>query len=254
MKLAVAQFNPTVGDIEHNLTRMLPLINKAARGGADLIVFPELSVLGYPPRDLLGRSEIISRVWEALQQEIIPASYNIGILLGAPARNPGSDRLYNAALLYHGGGLSGRQDKTLLPNYDVFDESRYFSPAKQWAPLTFQGEKLGVTICEDIWNDKDYWDRQKYEIDPVEKLMAQGAEYIINLSASPYHYGKRRLRAAMLGAVARKYRKNVIYVNQVGGNDELIFDGSSMVFDVHGKVLWQGKPFEEDFVGPQLKN
>ncbi|KUK41741.1 MAG: NH(3)-dependent NAD(+) synthetase [Clostridia bacterium 62_21] len=247
MKIAVAQINPTVGDVGGNVARMLRLVEKAARAGAALIVFPELGVIGYPPRDLLFRPEVVTRVQDVLQRQILPASLRIGILVGAPVRDPARERLYNAALLFYGGRLVGRQDKSLLPNYDVFDESRYFEPAAARQPLLFLGKKLGVTICEDIWNDKDYWDRRRYETDPVEELVARGAELIVNLSASPYHYGKRRLRADMLGSIARKYGRSVIFVNQVGANDELVFDGSSLVFDTRGCVVWQGRAFEEDF-------
>jgi len=247
VKIAVAQINPTVGDVGGNVARMLRLVEKAARAGAALIVFPELGVIGYPPRDLLFRPEVVTRVQDVLQRQILPASLRIGILVGAPVRDPARERLYNAALLFYGGRLVGRQDKSLLPNYDVFDESRYFEPAAARQPLLFLGKKLGVTICEDIWNDKDYWDRRRYETDPVEELVARGAELIVNLSASPYHYGKRRLRADMLGSIARKYGRSVIFVNQVGANDELVFDGSSLVFDTRGCVVWQGRAFEEDF-------
>jgi len=247
VKIAVAQINPTVGDVGGNVARMLRLVEKAARAGAALIVFPELGVIGYPPRDLLFRPEVITRVQDVLQRQILPASLRIGILVGAPVRDPARERLSNAALLFYGGRLVGRQDKSLLPNYDVFDESRYFEPAAARQPLLFLGKKLGVTICEDIWNDKDYWDRRRYETDPVEELVARGAELIVNLSASPYHYGKRRLRADMLGSIARKYGRSVIFVNQVGANDELVFDGSSLVFDTRGCVVWQGRAFEEDF-------
>lgn len=247
MKIAVGQINPTVGDVGGNVARMLRLVEKAARAGAPLIVFPELGVIGYPPRDLLLRPEVIMRIQDVLQRQILPASLRIGILIGAPVRAPVRERLYNAALLFYGGRLVGRQDKSLLPNYDVFDESRYFEPAAARQPLLFLGKKLGVTICEDIWNDKDYWDRRRYQTDPVEELVARGAELIVNLSASPYHYGKRRLRADMLGSIARKYGRSVIFVNQVGANDELVFDGSSLVFDTRGCVVWQGRAFEEDF-------
>lgn len=247
MKIAVAQINPTVGDVGGNVARMLRLVEKAARAGAALIVFPELGVIGYPPRDLLFRPEVITRVQDVLQRQILPASLRTGILVGAPVRDPARERLYNAALLFYGGRLVGRQDNSLLPNYDVFDESRYFEPAAAREPLLFLGKKLGVTICEDIWNDKDHWDRRRYETDPVEELVAREAELIVNLSASPYHYGKRRLRADMLGSIARKYGRSVIFVNQVGANDELVFDGSSLVFDPQGCVVWQGRAFEEDF-------
>ncbi|MGQ9531627.1 MAG: NAD+ synthase [Desulfotomaculales bacterium] len=247
MKIAVAQLNPTVGDLGGNVARMLRLVAKARRAGAALVVFPELSVTGYPPRDLLLRPELIAGVREALEREIRPASADIGILVGAPVPGTAGERLRNAALLFHGGRPVGRQDKSLLPDYDVLEESRYFEPAAAREPLLFLGRRLGVTICEDVWNDKDYWDRRRYEIDPVEELVARGAELIVNLSASPYHYGKRRLRADMLGSMARKYARILVFVNQVGANDELIFDGSSLVCDPRGYIVWQGRAFEENF-------
>ncbi|GAW93898.1 hypothetical protein KKC1_30210 [Calderihabitans maritimus] len=239
------QFNPTVGDVIGNAGRILEAVDKAVEIGADLVIFPELSLVGYPPRDLLWRPELLRAVEKVLKEEIAPASRKIGILLGAPVQD--GDRLYNASLLFHGGELYGRQDKTLLPSYDVFDETRYFKSAEARQPVVFRGVALGLTVCEDIWNDKDYWNRRFYEVDPIEELVARGAEVLFNISASPYHYGKRRLRADMLAHTARKYGCPVVYVNQVGGNDELIFDGSSLVFNSQGELVWEGRAFAEDF-------
>ena len=163
MKIVMAQINPVIGDIGYNVDKMLKLVGKALEKKAHLIVFPELAVIGYPARDLLLRPEIVNRIENALRENILPASSHIGILLGAPVKDPLSERLYNSSLLFYDGSVVGRQDKMLLPNYDVFDESRYFQPAEECRPFIFQGRKLGVTICEDIWNDEDYWNHCRYE-------------------------------------------------------------------------------------------
>ncbi|WP_242868710.1 NAD(+) synthase [Desulfotomaculum copahuensis] len=309
MIIAMAQLNPTIGDLAGNTGKIVKAAEQARRAGAALAVFPELAVTGYPPRDLLCRPDFLRRVARVLEETIAPASREIPLLLGAPvagapvgaglsgpnagaappciqkageaphgfsATNPGADAgnadadhacpetrdragrgvipagpagfLYNAALLYAGGRLVGRQDKSLLPDYDVFDESRYFKPAAVREPVWFAGRRLGVTICEDIWNDKDYWNRQLYEIDPVEELAARGAELIINISASPYHYGKIGQRVDMLCRVAAKHRVGIIYVNQAGGNDELIFDGTSLAVDARGGLAALAGSFVEDLV------
>ena len=245
MKIAIAQINPTVGDIEGNLEKILSKIKKAEDLSSDIIIFSELSLIGYPPRDLLYNPDIVKKIKEVLRDKVTPASQNIGVILGVPSYEEG--KIYNSALFFYEGKLLARQDKTLLPNYDVFDEVRYFKPARFTHPVVFNGKRLGITICEDIWNDKDYWDRRLYDVDPIEDLIFQGIDIIINISASPYHYSKRSLRIDMLSYIAKKYKKIVVYVNQVGGNDELIFDGSSLVIDEGGCVIWEGKNFEEDF-------
>lgn len=244
MRIAIAQINPTVGDLKGNIEKISREINRAKSLSSDLVIFPELSVIGYPPRDLIYNVELAGSIERILKNSIIPLSYDIGIIIGSPSYD---DNIYNSALFFYEGRLFFRQDKMLLPSYDVFDETRYFKPAKNISPITFKGERLGITICEDIWNDKDYWNRRLYEIDPVEKLVLQGIDIIINISASPYHYGKKTLRIDMLTHIAKKYKKKIIYVNQIGGNDELIFDGSSLVIDEKGYIIWEGKSFEEDF-------
>ncbi|WP_242656214.1 NAD+ synthase [Desulfofundulus thermosubterraneus] len=247
MRIALAQLNPTIGDIGGNTGKMRKVVEAVRRAGADLVIFPELAVTGYPPRDLLCRRDFLRRVEEALREEVAPLSRGPALLVGAPVQGEG-EFLYNAALLYTGGSLCFRQDKSLLPNYDVFDESRYFRPARERAPVRLGDFNLGLTICEDIWNDKDYWNRRLYEIDPVEELVAKGADLIINLSASPYHYGKIGLRVDMIRSIARKYGRPLIYANQVGGNDELIFDGSSLAVNPSGQVACLAAGFEEDVV------
>ncbi|MBE3588883.1 MAG: NAD+ synthase [Thermoanaerobacteraceae bacterium] len=256
MRVAMAQLNPTIGDIGGNVTKIRQVAVKACRAGADLVVFPELAVTGYPPRDLLCRRDFLQRVERALAEEMAPLSREVALIVGAPVRgaaqgdgeNTDRDFLYNAALLYTEGRLAGRQDKSLLPNYDVFDESRYFYPAGSRMPVRLRGMNLGLTICEDIWNDKDYWNRQIYEVDPVEEMVARGADLILNISASPYHYGKIGLRLDMLRSIARKHHRPVIYVNQIGGNDELIFDGTSLAVDAGGEVVCLAASFEEELV------
>ncbi|MCL6447003.1 MAG: NAD+ synthase [Armatimonadetes bacterium] len=244
MKILVAQLNPIIGKIKSNTEKILRVVDLARRIKTDLVVFPELALIGYPPRDLLWRRELLEQGEAVLSKKIAPASTQVGILIGAPVREEGD--LYNAALLFAGGRLAGRQDKTLLPDYDVFEESRYFQPAKERKPVLFQGVKLGLTVCEDVWNDKDYWNRRLYPLDPVEELITQGADLIINISASPYYLGKIGLRADMLQKMAAKYRKAFLYVNQVGGNDELIFDGTSLAVDPRGETICRAGSFGED--------
>jgi len=245
MKISLSQINPTVGDLRGNTEKIIKEIEKAKDLSSDLIVFPELSLIGYPPRDLIYNPDLARAVGKVINDVIAPTSYDIGIILGCPSYDGNS--IYNSALFFYKGRLFFRQDKTLLPSYDVFDETRYFKPAKDISTISFRGLRLGITICEDIWNDKDYWNRRLYEVDPVEKLISQGIDLIINISASPYYYKKCSLRLDMLTHIAKKYKKEIIYVNQVGGNDELIFDGSSLVVDKNGFILWRGKAFEEDF-------
>ncbi len=262
MLVAVAQLNPTVGDIGGNVRKIIEAVENAVRAGAHLAVFPELAVTGYPPRDLLCRRDFLARVEYMLAEVLAPRSRDIAVLIGAPVREEtGPERssgygaaaedavvLFNSALLYSGGRLIGRQDKSLLPNYDVFDESRYFRPASARKPVLFKGGKLGLTVCEDIWNDKDYWNRRLYDVDPVEELAGQGAELVINISASPYHYGKTGLRLDMLRNMARKHGTGFVYANQVGGNDELIFDGASMVVNRDGNMVCMAESFAEDLL------
>ncbi len=244
MRVALAQINPVVGDLPYNIEKILTYTKKALSAGAELVVFPELTLTGYPPRDLLFSDKFLDAVNKAVEQ-LLPASVDIGILIGAPCRD--NDALYNTALLLHGGKIAGRQNKSLIPYYDVFDEQRYFTPAEERNCIDFKGLRLGVTVCEDVWNDKDFWDRRRYKIDPVEELVQKGAGLIINLSASPYHYGKHRLRCDMLGKAAARHEVDIIYVNQVGGNDHLLYDGSSCAVNSTGTVCLQLRNFAEDF-------
>ncbi len=247
MKIAVAQLNPTIGHLQGNSEKMQRFIRKARGDNVDLIIFPELAITGYPPRDLLLYNAFLDQVEKIIYEDIIPLTEGITVLLGAPWREKDRDEssLYNAALVLKDRNIISRHDKTLLPNYDVFDERRYFIPATMRNPVTVNGVKIAVTICEDIWNDKDYWERRLYPDDPLEELFRQEAELLINISASPYHLGKAGEREKMLRALAGKYKVPLFYVNQVGGNDELLFDGSSVVCSGSGDFYYQAEPFQE---------
>lgn len=246
MKIAVAQFNPTVGDIKGNIDKMTDIIKCSRSSGAQLVVFPEMAIIGYPPKDLLLNPDFIAALKHYTETRLLPVSNSIGILFGTVTADEQSDKLYNSALLAYDGKIIGRQDKTLLPNYDVFEESRYFEPAVDRQCMEFNGLKLGVSICEDIWNDKDFWDRPRYPIDVIAELAYQQPDIFINLSASPYHYGKFALRSKMIQRIAAKYHIPIIYANQIGANDELIFDGGSFCIDSSGVKVAQAKVFDED--------
>jgi NAD+ synthase (glutamine-hydrolysing) len=249
MKIAVGQLNPTVGDIAGNLAKLEAALAGAA-GKADLVVFPELFLTGYPPRDLLENSRFNRRVEDALARvaELSRRFPDTGILLGAPIASGQAvgKGLYNAALLFSGGEIVHRQAKTLLPSYDVFDETRYFDPAPRQVPCDFRGEKLGISICEDIWNAPEFWPRRYYREDPIRALAEQGATILINIAASPFTAGKDRIRFRLLSGQAKRYRLPLLYVNQVGGNDELIFEGASFLLDRDGRAAAVLKDFAEE--------
>ena len=247
MRIAVAQYNPTIGDLEGNTSKTIDFIVKAKEQKCDLVVFPELSITGYPPRDLLLRSAFLKACDRALHQ-ILPYTKGIGVIIGTVMAGSYDHLLYNSAILVEDGIITGRVDKSLLPNYDVFDEARYFHPSKQIKCLRFRGKKLGVSICEDIWNDEDIFGHQKYARNILDELSEDSPDIFINLSASPYHYGKHQIRMDMIAHYTRKYGIPFIYTNQIGGNDELVFDGSSMVYDGSGQLVLHAKPFEEDII------
>lgn len=252
VRVAIVQLNPIVGDVSGNVLRIAKAAERAIAERAGLAVFSELCLVGYPPRDLLMRKELFDAVEKELSRALLPLSNDISMIIGAPVKERGET--YNSALLLREGKIAARQDKTLLPNYDVFDELRYFKPSTLRVPFVIGEEVVAVTICEDAWNDKDFWERRMYDMDPVEELVGKGARLVINISASPYHFGKRRFRAKMLSHSAKKYGIPIVFVNQVGGNDELIFDGSSMVINQNGEVVWEAKPFTEDFHIIDLEN
>ena len=250
MRLALAQLNTTVGDLRGNCARIRDAYQRASDAGADLMLVPELAITGYPPRDLLAKRRFVQDNLHALDELAGPVSAT-GLLVGYVDHNPhrpGREYL-NAAALLHRGKIVARRYKTLLPTYDVFDEDRYFQPADTNSIVELAGTKLAVTICEDIWNAQDYWSARLYRRDPVEELVATGQpDIILNISASPFHLGKATLRHDMLRAVAVKYRVPLAYCNLVGGNDELVFDGQSLVFDSAGNLLAQGAAFQEDLL------
>ena len=248
MKIALAQFNPTVGDFEGNRARILEMARAAQSGGADLAVFSELCLCGYPPQDLIERPSFAERNQKELAAlaKDIPLPSLVGFV-GKAQDNTGKPVANSAALIARGKILF-EQRKMLLPTYDVFDETRYFQPATIQDAFVFGPETLGITICEDSWNDKSFWPERLYDRDPVAELVGKGSTLILNISSSPYTLGKRGLRHDMLGAVAKDRSVPVVYVNQVGGNDSLIFDGSSVAFTPDGRVAALAKSFEEDLV------
>ncbi len=248
MKIALAQFNPTVGDFAGNAARMLSLAGQAKQRGADLAVFTELCLCGYPPQDLLERPAFLDRNMDELKA--LAAKIPLPGLVGYAGRvkNGTGKTVANKAALLCGGRVVFEQSKMLLPTYDVFDESRYFQPADKQVVYSFRDEKLGITICEDVWNDPNFWPTRLYERDPVVELTRQGSSVLLNLSASPYTIDKRNLRIEMLRAIAMKQQRPVVYVNQVGGDDNLIFDGASMAITGDGRVAAQALAFQEDLV------
>jgi NAD+ synthetase len=249
MKVALAQLDTTVGDLSGNEAKIMAVYRRGLEAGAELVVCPELSVSGYPPRDLLLKRRFVAQNLEALER-LATATGDAGLLVGYVGRNthnPGREVTNSVALLYKGKVVTTRV-KTLLPTYDVFDEDRYFEPAAGNHPVDFGGQKIGLTICEDIWNDEDFWPERRYQHNPPVELVEAGASIIFNVSASPWHLGKSRTRFEMLRSLAIKTRRPVVLCNQVGGNDELVFDGGSLVFNRAGELIGQGKLFEEDFL------
>src|SRR6202142_2408631 len=248
MKIALAQFNPTVGDFEGNSVRILELARLAQKGGAEIAVFSELCLCGYPPQDLIERPAFVRRNQETLAKlaQAVPIPALVGYV-GKAQDDTGKPVANSAAVIGHGKILF-EQRKMLLPTYDVFDESRYFQPAHTQHPFLLGAATLGITICEDIWNDKNFWAQPLYERDPVAELIAKGSSVVLNISSSPYTIDKRGVRHGMLQAMATRHQVPVVYVNQVGGNDSLIFDGSSVAFLPDGRVAARAKSFEEDLV------
>jgi NAD+ synthase (glutamine-hydrolysing) len=249
MKIALAQFNPTVGDFEGNSKRILQLADEAKGRGADLAVFSELCVCGYLPLDLLERPAFIQRNIDTLKDLAyhMPLTAVVGYA-GHAEHNGTGKSIANKAALIHEGRVVFEQSKMLLPTYDVFDESRYFQPGDRQYVFGLNREQLGITVCEDAWNDKNFWAKPLYARDPVTELVQQGTSVLLNISASPYTIDKRSLRLEMLRSIAQRHRRPVIYVNQVGGNDSLIFDGASMALAADGSIAAQAKAFEDDLV------
>jgi NAD+ synthase (glutamine-hydrolysing) len=248
MKIALAQFNPTVGDFAGNSARILSLAEKGRQRGADLAVFSELCLCGYLPQDLLERPSFIDRNHHELKE--LASKLPLPTIVGYAGRvkNGTGKSIANKAALICSGRVVFEQSKMLLPTYDVFDESRYFQPADRQSAYGFGREQLGITICEDVWNDKNFWAQCRYDRDPVTELIGQGITVLLNISASPYTIDKRALRLEMLQSIAVNQHRPVVYVNQVGGDDSLIFDGASMALTAEGKVAAQALAFEEDLI------
>jgi NAD+ synthetase len=251
VKIALAQINPTVGDFSGNLEKIVAASRRAAGLGARLTVFSELVICGYPPADFLEKPSFLARCRTAVDELAaataeLPTAVLAGVALAAEGES--GKPAVNAAVLLDGGRLLLEQHKRLLPFYDVFDEQRYFAASRPQQVVELAGVRLAVTICEDAWNDKNFWPRRLYKIDPMEELMRQQPAVHINLSSSPFWHGKRAMRRQMLAAIARRDGVPVLLSNQVGGNDSLIFDGSSLALDARGELIAQADSFEEDLV------
>jgi NAD+ synthase/NAD+ synthase (glutamine-hydrolysing) len=250
MRIALLQINPTAGDLKGNAALIVQGVRAARLQGADLAVTPELALMGYLPRDLLMNRDFVRRSGHVLAEVAAETADGPPALVGVATANP-SDMgrpLFNSALLLKGGSVGPAFHKTLLPTYDVFDEDRYFEPGQGPQMLEWNGIRLGISICEDVWNDRDFWSRRRYHRDPIEELAQAGAQAIVNLSASPFTVGKQQNREKMFGHMARKYGLPVVYVNQVGGNDDLVFDGRSGAYDAQGRVLARARGFREDLL------
>jgi NAD+ synthase/NAD+ synthase (glutamine-hydrolysing) len=249
VKIALGQINPTVGDFSGNAAKMIEFSRRAQAAGAGLILFPELSVCGYPPRDLVERPSFVARNRESAER-IAEATRGIAVICGlvTPANSDTGKSVMNSAALLQDGKIAFLQSKMLLPTYDVFDEMRNFAPAKSQELFPFCGNRMALTVCEDAWNDKLFWPKRLYVVDPIEALVRAGGNFVLNISASPFWIGKREVRRDMLASIARQHKVPVAMVNQVGGNDSLLFDGSSVVLNAEGKIIAQGRSFEEDLV------
>jgi NAD+ synthase/NAD+ synthase (glutamine-hydrolysing) len=250
MKIALLQVNPIVGDVAGNARRILDALRQAAANGADLAATPELALVGYLPRDLLLNPGFVRRSWDALDRLAREAADLPPVIVGLPEPNPSDTGrpLFNTAALLRGGRIDERFRKALLPTYDVFDEDRYFEPFHGPQLLDIAGHRVGISICEDIWNDRDFWKRRRYHHDPIEELIRARATIVLNVSASPFTAGKHRRREEMLSSMAAKHRIPIAYVNQFGGNDDLVFDGRSCMFNADGAVFARGRAFDADVV------
>jgi NAD+ synthase (glutamine-hydrolysing) len=249
MRVALAQLNPTVGDVAGNAELIRDAIEQARQAGAQLVVFPEMTVMGYPPKDLLLKPVAIEQSVEAVEQ-LAGLCTDIAAIIGyvCPSDRLAGRALYNAAAVCHGGRVVARVIKSLLPAYDVFDEHRYFEPGPGNDIAMISGRKLGISICEDLWNDDDHVSRRLYHINPIKDLAERGADVFINCSASPFVMGKPMYRQRLFSASARRYGLPLLYCNQVGGNDELVFDGHSCAFDATGQLIAQARGFEADLL------
>jgi NAD+ synthase/NAD+ synthase (glutamine-hydrolysing) len=251
MRLALGQINPTVGDLDGNARLILDASRRAAASGAHLVLFPELSLNGYPPRDLVEVPSFLRRTRERLERLACEtADLGADVLVGfvGQAREAGEHRASNSAALLSGGRVVFEQQKMLLPTYDVFDEWRYFAPAHEQHVCEIRGVRVGVTICEDVWNDKEFWERPRYRRDPITELSGLGIDLLVNIASSPYHMTKRGFREEMLRSAVARLGVPAVMVNQVGGNDQLLFDGSSFALDARGRIVARALSFEPDLV------
>ncbi len=249
VKIALGQINTTIGDFSGNAEKIVTFAQRARAAGAELVMFPELSICGYPPRDLVENPAFVARNQQTAEH-IAAATRGIAVICGlvTAAHAKTGKSVMNSAALLSDGRIQVIQSKMLLPTYDVFDESRNFAPAQRQEMFTIGGLRVALTVCEDAWNDKSFWNRRLYVVDPVEELMRAGGEVLLNISASPFYARKQELRRQILSALATKYKVPVVMVNQVGGNDSLVFDGSSMAIAPDGRIKAQAKCFEEDLV------
>jgi NAD+ synthase (glutamine-hydrolysing) len=250
LRIALLQINPTAGDLSGNSALIVRGVRAAQLQGADLVVTPELALMGYLPRDLLMSKGFVDRSCQMLIGIAEELRNSPALLVGVATPNPAEmgRPLFNSAILLKEGSVGPAFHKTLLPTYDVFDEDRYFEPAEALQILDWKGRRLGISICEDVWNDRDFWQRRRYHSDPVEALAQAGVDAILNLSASPFTVGKQLMREEMLGHMAERHRIPLAYVNQVGGNDDLVFDGRSCAFDAQGRMFARAKGFAEDIL------
>ena len=255
VRIALAQIDTTVGAFDANASRILDRTKEAAEKGAQLVLFPELALSGYPPKDFLELGEFVDRCRAALEELSTDAVFSrVPALVGFPERHRGAGAgLYNAVALLQRGSVAAIIRKCLLPTYDVFDEGRYFDPAPEPGPLLeVAGTRLGVSICEDLWNDKQFWKQPRYLRDPIEELAAKGAELLVNVSASPYAMGKPEVRRRMVSAAARRHGLPIAMCNLVGGNDSLVFDGRSLLVRANGELQREAAAFREDLIVEEL--
>ena len=251
MRIALAQINNTVGDLDANAAKILEFAKQADEAGAHLVVFPELALSGYPPRDLVEKDSFLDRTDTALQKLAADtAALKITLIVGYVSRSPehSAIKAQNSAAVIANGRVVLKQTKMLLPNYDVFDEARYFEPGSSQELVTIAGHRVALAICEDAWNDKQFWERRRYSRDPIEELVAKGAEVIVTINASPWNIGKRRQRETIFRATAQRFQLPILYVHMVGGNDQLVFDGSSFAMSATGELCALAKSFDEDLV------
>jgi NAD+ synthetase len=255
MKIAVCQINTIIGKLDYNKQKILKGYQQGIKSGAELVICPELCLVGYPPLDLVEKEEFRNEVHKKIQ-EIASQTTEVGLIFGSITVDDDliGTNIHNSAVLCFDGKVQFIQPKSLIPNYDVFDEMRYFEPASEVNVFEFKGEKLGISVCEDIWNDSDYWYKRRYHNDPVKELINKGATVLVNISASPYSFGKREERREMLSILCRKDKIPLAYVCNVGVQTDLIFDGASMCINKEGNLVSLGKTYAEDFFVFETKN